>query len=119
MGDGPPTRFLLAHAQAFDVILSADTLVYFGSLTQVLAAAFAALRDPGLLTFSVEVAPEGVPGGFQINPHGRYAHARSYLEQQLAAAGFAGIAIRPAVLRREAERDVAGWLATARRRSAA
>ena len=39
---------------AFDVIVSADTLVYFGALEEVVAAAAKALRPGGVLVFTVE-----------------------------------------------------------------
>ena len=43
------TEYLREPADAFDVIVSADTLVYFGALEDVVAAAAGALRSGGLL----------------------------------------------------------------------
>src|SRR5262245_51532832 len=48
------TAFLADQADAFDLIVSADTLVYFGPLEPVLTAALGALRSGGLLIFTVE-----------------------------------------------------------------
>jgi len=41
------TEYLRGHTAAFDVIISADTLVYFGRLEEVVAAAANALRPGG------------------------------------------------------------------------
>ena len=49
------TAYLAAHPGAFDVVLSADTLIYFGALEYCFpAAAYAALAPGGILVFSVE-----------------------------------------------------------------
>ena len=74
----------------FDLIISADTLVYFGALEAVFDAAYRALRPDGLLIFTVEEAGDDQPEtGYRINPHGRYSHSRAYVESALTAAGFA------------------------------
>ena len=69
---------------------SADTLVYFGDLRPVAAAAAGALRTGGLLIFTVEKAgsadPEG--RGFFLQPHGRYCHTEDYVRRTLAEAGL-------------------------------
>ena len=50
------TEFLRDHRDAFDLIVSADTLVYFGDLDGVFAAAAGALRPGGLFVFTLEHA---------------------------------------------------------------
>ena len=50
------TAFLESRRGEFDAIVSADTLVYFGDLAAVLAAAHGALRTTGILAFTVEEA---------------------------------------------------------------
>jgi predicted TPR repeat methyltransferase len=110
------TDYLAGHPQTFDLIVSADTLVYFGALEAVLDVAFHALRDEGLLIFTVEEATEeAVEGGYRINPHGRYSHSRPYLSQALKEAGFAVLALEPAVLRMEGGTPVAGLVVTGRK----
>ena len=46
------TEYLRDHGESFDLIVSADTLVYFGDLTGVIAALSGALRPNGLAVFS-------------------------------------------------------------------
>ncbi len=48
------TAYLQAHRDEFDLIVTADTLVYFGALESVAAAAAGALRHGGRLIFTVE-----------------------------------------------------------------
>ena len=48
------TAYLRDSPGAFDAIVSADTLVYFGPLQDVVAASAGALRPGGRLIFTVE-----------------------------------------------------------------
>jgi len=108
-------RFMLDHPAAFDVIVSADTLIYFGELGPAIAAAHAALRPGGTLCFTLESLPgDGAPDQ-RLTESGRYAHARPGLRRRLVDAGFAEPSIEPVVPRFEGGRPVAGWLAVARR----
>jgi predicted TPR repeat methyltransferase len=86
---GELTAFLRAAPGTFDVIVSADTLVYFGPLEAVAAAAAAALRAGGRLIFTVEELVAGTSeSGYALGVHGRYSHARPYLERVLAGANL-------------------------------
>jgi predicted TPR repeat methyltransferase len=111
------TQYLREHAGAYDLIVSADTLVYFGELGPVLAAAGAALRPGGALVFTLERAEADVADpGFKLRPSGRYCHTRDYVARELTAAGLAETLINEVSSRKEMERWVPGWLVRARRR---
>jgi len=101
---GELTEYLRGSAGMFDAIVSADTLVYFGPLEAVVAAAARALRPGGLLVFTVE---EQAEDGYSLSVNGRYRHARGYLEQVLADAGLQPEVVS-AELRLEAGDPVAG-----------
>jgi predicted TPR repeat methyltransferase len=109
------TAYLAAQSRAFDLVISADTLVYFGDLGAVLAAAAGALRAGGHLVFTVEHAqPEPPSPGFLLAHHGRYLHGERYVEESLAAAGLTPISLRRAHLRTEFLKPVDGLVVTAR-----
>jgi predicted TPR repeat methyltransferase len=113
------TEYLLGQRHAFDVIVSADTLVYFGPLEPVIAAAHGALQVGGILSFTVEAAAgDAHDVGYRLNPHGRYSHHRPYVEQVLAAAGFGDVLVESAVLRNEGGSGVRGLVVGCRRLAA-
>lgn len=107
------TAALSSRPGAFDIVVSADTLIYFGDLRPALAAVAAGLRPSGHALFSVERLDDG--SGFRLGPSGRYLHGRRHLEEALAAAGLTAIEIEELTLRREAGREVAGYLVVAER----
>jgi predicted TPR repeat methyltransferase len=112
------TQHLQSRTEEYDLVVSADTLVYFGVLADVVLAAARALRPGGLLVFTVEKAAEpDAPDGHRINPHGRYSHTRSYVERVLADAAFAQTTIKDDELRMENGVPVPGLVVTARKAS--
>jgi predicted TPR repeat methyltransferase len=108
------TAYLRDSPGAFDVIVSADTLVYFGPLEGVVVAAADTLRPGGRLIFTVEELTDAgsADAGYSISPHGRYSHSRQYLERVLADANLRPEII-PAELRLEAGDPVAGLVVRA------
>ena len=111
------TEYLGTHGSTFDLIISADTLCYFGALDAALEAAQSALRSGGLLIFTVERAPGelAAEAGYCLNPHGRYSHSEAYLRRTLPAAGLEVLATTKAVLRMESGCPVDGLVASARK----
>jgi predicted TPR repeat methyltransferase len=99
----------------FDVLVSADTLCYFGVLDAAAAAAHQALRPGGWLVFTVEALPEEDAADHRLQPHGRYAHHRRYLRRCLQAAGFEAPGMQAEALRQEAGKSVDGWVVAAQR----
>jgi predicted TPR repeat methyltransferase len=105
--------YLQSQSGAFDLIVSADTLVYFGSLEPFAASASGALRPGGWLIFTVEEARPGTET-FHLEVHGRYNHAAAYVTRVLASAGFT-THIDTDVLRNESGTPVAGLVVRARK----
>jgi predicted TPR repeat methyltransferase len=113
------TEYMRDNSEAFDLIVSADTLVYFGDLKNVLAAAARALRPNGLFVFTLERAVGGEADvDYRLELHGRYSHARAYVEQLLAFSGLRP-EIAHAELRMEAGAPVAGLVIRATKSIAA
>lgn len=110
------TTWLAEHPAAYDAVVSADTLCYFGRLDEVLAAAALSLRPGGLLVFTVEAHADDAD--HRLQHHGRYSHSQPYLARAAAAAGLAAPQFEPVILRREAGQPVHGWLVTTRRQDA-
>ncbi len=113
------TEYLLLQADTFDIILSADTLIYFGALENLFAAARVAIRDNGRLLFTVEsFASDRVGGksalGYCLSPHGRYSHSEAYLRRTLEISGFTILAIETVILRYEYNLPVQGFVVTCR-----
>jgi predicted TPR repeat methyltransferase len=105
---GELTQFLKGRAAAFDLIVSADTLVYFGDLEEVAAAARAALRPDGLFVFTLEeLVADDEALAMRLEPHGRYVHAQHYARRVLEAAHFSTAFVR-AELRMESGSPVPG-----------
>src|SRR5215469_3878032 len=70
--EGELTAFMSSRPASFDVIATADVLIYFGKLDEALRAAHAALRPGGLLCFSVEALLEPAAGeDYRLHMHGR------------------------------------------------
>lgn len=110
------TVWLDSHRARWDVVLSADTLCYFGDLGDVLVAAQGALRAGGWLLFTVEALLEdGAEADFRLRPHGRYVHGGAHVEAALRAAGFEAPSIAQQALRNEGGEPVVGWLVCARK----
>ena len=102
------TEYLRDHSEAFDLIVSADALVYFGDLNGVIGAFVAALRPNGLVVFTLEGAvTDRVGVDYRLELHGRYSHAQTYVERLLTFSGLQTKIVQ-AELRTEAGAPVAG-----------
>jgi predicted TPR repeat methyltransferase len=102
------TEYLRDNSETFDLIVSSDTLVYFGDLKDLIAAFAKALRPNGLLVFTLEHAVgDGDDADYRLELHGRYSHAQAYVERLLAFSGLQSKIIH-AELRMEAGLPVPG-----------
>lgn len=110
------TAFIGSRKDAYDVIVSADTLCYFGDLQEVMTAVASAVRPGGFFIFTVERAKESkdtMPAGFRINPAGRYCHQESYVRRAVAEAGMKLRSVVQGTLRQEMGSPVSGLVVTA------
>ena len=110
------SAWLAAHPASYDLIVSADTLCYFGDLADVIAHAAAALCPGGHVVFTLEetINADEAPQ-FRLHPHGRYSHTEAYARHMLAQSGLTVLDVRRAVLRTELDAPVAGLAIAARR----
>jgi len=109
------TQFMRTRPNTFDVVASADTLVYFGSLDEPLEAARHCLRKGGILVFTVErLDPRVSSATYRLETHGRYSHCEAYVRDAVSRAGFMTITSETQVLRRERGQDVVGLLVACR-----
>lgn len=108
-------QFLAERPGEFDVLVSADTLIYFGELAPAFAAARESLRPGGTLVFTLEASPDDAAADFTLTQSGRYAHMRAGLAARLARTGFVERGIAAASPRQEGGKAVPGWLVIATR----
>lgn len=103
------TEFLKLRPAAYDLIVSADTLCYFGDLRTVLTWAARGLRPGGRMAFTLEAA-ETDAVTWQLSRNGRYVHHPTYIKNVAGDAGFDATVIRPVILRTEGGEPVRGLL---------
>ncbi len=113
LAQGDLSAWLADCTAQFDLVVSADTLCYFGSLQRMVAAARRAMRPGGWLVFTVEALAEPAVEGHRLLHHGRYAHRRDAIEGWLDQSGWQAAELEPVVLRHEAGQPVQGWLVSA------
>lgn len=114
------TAFMAGKNQAYDLIVSADTLCYFGKLEDVFSAAVGALKLDGYFIFTLEkTADATTPGKVTLAPSGRYTHSEVYVETSIAEAGLSVIEISEVSLRMEYFKPVEGLLVVAQKSGSA
>jgi predicted TPR repeat methyltransferase len=110
------TAYLSTHPGTYDLVISADTLCYFGDLMAVLAAGAASLRPTGRLGFTLEKAGESKAlDSYRLQFHGRYSHTESYVRRVMAGVGLHPVSIEEVVLRMERQEPVRGMVVMATR----
>ena len=107
------TAYVAAQTVNFDLIISADTLVYFGDLNPICKAVARVLSKDRYFVFTLESANIEPEIGYKINPHGRFAHAEGYIRKTLAGAGLGMAICERVMLRYEGGEPVDGFLIAA------
>ncbi|MDB5748567.1 MAG: hypothetical protein JWP72_3415, partial [Massilia sp.] len=107
--------WLAGRPAAFDLVVAADVLVYFGDLAGLFAQVRAALRPGGWFCFSTEALEATEAGGsasadFVLLPSNRYAHSLAYLRRLALEHGFALVEAERAAVRSENGVDLTGNL---------
>ena len=109
--------YLNRQRSRFDLIVAADTFNYFGALEELLAAARGALREAGLLIFTLEqLDASGSAVDHCLNPHGRYSHTEDYVKRCTARCQLTVNGADTAVLRRESGRPAVGLVVRAQKK---
>ncbi len=93
----------------YELILAADTCIYFGDLEQICSAVFGRLQPGGFFVFNVESMNAG---NFKIQTNGRYFHSKDYLNKIATDTGFILYRIRDIVARQENKKDLNGFIAS-------
>lgn len=103
-------EYLSDQAIPQDLIVSVDTLNYFGELDSVLEAMRDMLKPDGILCFTLEKTTTSDGRGYQLTSSGRYAHQRHYADQVVQQARLTILDCEEVVLRLESGQPVPGYL---------
>ena len=106
------TAFLQNSPGAYDIVIAADVMIYFGDLTDLAAAIANALKRGGLLAFSIE---RSSARNHQLLTSGRFAHNPGYVRSVLGV-DFIEVRSEQTTVRLEALKPVAGDVFVFRRR---
>jgi predicted TPR repeat methyltransferase len=104
---------LARKGACYDLILAADTLVYFGDLGPTFRGAAQSLKPLGFLLFTVEHKDND--SGYELGPKRRYRHGESYLRREAALSGLDLMGLLHCTPRLDAEKPVNGLAAALQR----
>ena len=96
---------LAQGAEAYDLVLAADTLVYLGDLATTFAGVARRLKSGGYFLFTVELS---AGPDFELGPKRRWRHSESYLRRISAELGLELAGIVACAPRTEANVPVDG-----------
>ena len=98
---------VLAQAgPSYDLILSADTMVYLGDLTPTFSGVVQRLMPSGFYVFTCE---SKLGEGWEQTPANRFRHSEAYLRGEAAHAGLEFAGIMECCLRNQAQEPVPGF----------
>jgi predicted TPR repeat methyltransferase/predicted negative regulator of RcsB-dependent stress response len=98
--------FLQESGEQYDLLLTADTMIYFSDLSSVFAGVAKRLKPGGQFIFSLE-AKHGE--GWEETPKRRFRHSEAYLRDIAERTGLKFLHISPSTLRFESGMPVAGF----------
>ena len=101
--------FLSSSDAAWDLLVAADVLLYFGELAPLFAGAARALKPGGLYCFSTEVHADSIAEGYRVQPSGRFSHSARYV-RACASAAFSEVKMIESTLRADPSGRVRGNL---------
>lgn len=116
---GEAVRFLeTTKEDNWDLIVATDVLPYMGGLDQFFSGVARHLQTGGYFGFSSETQSDERFAGrdFMVGDYQRFAHAKSYVQAQLAANDMDCVSCTDIVVRSEQGSPVPGHLYVARRR---
>ena len=107
-------QYLLNNQERFDLIVSIDTLNYFGDLQTVVGGAKSSLVANGHFVFTLEKDAQQADSEssepFRLLPSGRYAHCHDHVRKLLDDTGFSISKFEQVILREESRSPVEGYL---------
>jgi len=112
---GDVCEWLEQTGRKYDLILAADTVVYFGDLAPLFPAICARLAEGGSFLFTTE---SKAGEGFELGPKRRWRHSENYLRAQAARARLDVSGLMVCTPRTEAGEPVPGFAVALTKRHA-
>jgi len=103
---------LSAPGPSYDLIVSADTMIYLGDLMPTFLGVFRRLAPGGFYIFACE-AKSGA--GWEQTPANRFRHSEHYMRSEAERAGLGFFDLMECTLRSEAGEPVAGFAVALRK----
>jgi len=111
---GDIETILHAVGRTYDLILAADTMIYFGDVSTILSGVAKRLETGGFFLFAVE-AKDGE--GWEQTEAKRFRHSEAHLRAAAARARLSFVEMSPCVLRQEGAEPVKGFAVALQQRS--
>lgn len=106
-------RFFEAKTSQYDLVVSADTIIYLGTLDRICKAVSQSLKSGSEFIFTLEFDELENDQGYRLMDHGRYSHTKDYATGCLQDAGFTITHMEQHQLRMERGEPVLGMLIAA------
>lgn len=114
--EGRIDDFLKQNVSAFDLVVLADVLIYFGDLRDLIESSSRSLRQGGTIAVSIECIEREQPDDtYALQPSGRYRHSTEYVHRLFRNAGFSIEKSAPFAIRMEVNEPVKGCIVVAKR----